>query len=133
MEHTITFKFRDWRRIISQQFSNNPLSAIGSIKSFPGGRFNIGVIDAERFPQFAALYLAENTTTAFLEMMGVQPDELVDGLTGKELAAAPNFSHFVIQGELTSVLDLTNINSLKQFYNHLKEIQLPLYYKKRAS
>lgn len=132
LENTICFEFKDWRRIISQQFSNTPLSAIGSIKSFPGGRFNLGVID-ERFPQFAALYLAEDTITAYLEMIGLKSDNMTGGLTGRELAAAPNFSHFVIQGKLTNVLDLTNPESLHQFYTHLKGIELPLYYKHKAT
>lgn len=129
--NTIEFEFSDWRRIISHKFSNNPLSSVGSVKSFPGGRFNIGTID-ERYPQFAALYLAEDTGTSFLEMSGIKPDDSVDGLTGKELAVAGNFSHFVIRGKLSNVLDLTNQNSLKQFYQCIKKITLPIYYQKRA-
>lgn len=131
-ENTISFEFHDWRRIVSQQFSNTPLSAIGSVKSFPGGRFNIGVIDIERFPVFAALYLAENTGTALLEMLGVKTENVIDGLSGTELAAAGNFSHFVINGKLSNVLDLTTGESLRQFYTHLKGIQLPLYYQNKA-
>lgn len=131
-ENTINFEFHDWRRIVSQQFSNTPLSAIGSVKSFPGGRFNIGVIDIERYPQFAALYLAEDAGTAFLEMLGIAPTNVIDGLTGSELAAAGNFSHFVISGKLTNVLDLTNEESLRMFYTHLKDIKLPVYYQNRA-
>lgn len=131
-ENTINYEFNDWRRIVSQQFSNTPLSTIGSVKSFPGGRFNIGLIDIERFPVFAALYLAENTGTALLEMLGVKAENVIDGLSGAELAAAGNFSHFVIHGKLSNVLDLTDGESLWQFYTHLKGIQLPLYYQNKA-
>jgi len=131
-ENTINFEFNDWRRVVSQQFSNTPLSAIGSVKNFPGGRFNIGMVDIERFPVFAALYLAENTGTALLEMLGVKADNTIDGLSGNELAVAGNFSHFVIHGKLSNVLDLTAGESLRQFYTLLKGIQLPFYYQKKA-
>jgi len=133
LENTICYEFNDMRRIVSHQFSNTPLSAIGSVKSFPGGRFNIGVIDTERFPQFPALYLAEDTSTAFLEMNGIKPNVTTQGLTASELAVAGNFSHFVIQGKLTTVLDLTDAESLKQFYALLQGIELPLYYRKKAT
>ncbi len=133
LENTISFEFDDWKRIVSQQFSNTPLSTVGSVKSFPGGRFNVGIIDIERFPQFAALYLAEDSATAILEMTGIKPDIVTDGLTGKELAALGNSSHFIIRGKLTNVLDLTDPKSLHQFYTHLKAIQLPFYYRKKAT
>ncbi len=132
LENTTDFEFNNWRRIVSQRFSNTPLSSEGSVKSFPGGRFNIGTIDIERFPQFAALYLAEDTGTAFLEMSGIKSDDCVDGLTGKELAVAGNFSHFVIHGKLSNVLDLTSKKSLMQFYNCIKKITLPIYYQNKA-
>jgi len=54
-------------------------------------------------------------------------------LTGSELAVAGNFSHFVVQGKLTNVLDLTNFESLRQFYVLLKNIELPVYYRTKAS
>lgn len=132
-DNSTNFEFNNWRRIISQSFSNTPLSTIGSIKSFPGGRFNIGDIDTERFPKFPALYLAEDTPTAFLEMMGLKPETIIDGLTGQELAAAGNFSHFIVQGNLTNILDLTNVETLRQFHSHLKNIELPIYYRKKAN
>jgi len=131
-ENTSSFDFSNWRRIVSHQFSNTPLSTLGSVKSFPGGRFNIGDIDIERFPKFPALYLAEDTATAFAEVMGLKPDIITNGLTGQELAVAGNFSHFVIQGKLTNILDLTNAESLQQFYAHLKNIELPIYYHRKA-
>jgi hypothetical protein len=132
-DNTTSFEFNNWRRIISHPFSNTPLSTIGSIKSFPGGRFNIGNIDTERFPKFPALYLAEDTTTAFLEMMGLKPETITGGLTGQELAAAGNFSHFTVQGNLTNILDLTNLETLRQFHSHLQNIELPIYYRKKAN
>lgn len=131
-ENTIPCEFNNWCRTVSHQFSNTPLSAIGSIKSLPGGRFNIGQIDIARFPQFAALYLAEDTVTALLEMLGIHPEESIDGLSGRELAAAGNFSHFKIGGKLTNVLDLTNPQALQQFYTYISSIKLPAYFKNKA-
>src|SRR5260221_14726179 len=62
LENAENFSFKKWIRMVSQQFSNTPFSTFGSIKNFPGGRFNIGTIDIERFPQFPALYLAEDSS-----------------------------------------------------------------------
>lgn len=131
-ENTINFEFDNWVRIVSQEFSNTPLSTIGSFNSIPGGRFNIGNIDSQRFPQFPALYLASDSATGFLEMKGIDPGETHEGLTGFELAVAGNFSHFQVQGKLINVLDLTNDESLRSFYSLIKEIHLPYYYIKRA-
>jgi len=131
--NTVPFEFKNWKRIVSQEFSNTPLHTVGSIKSYPGGRFNIGEIDSKRFPKFPALYMAEDTKTAYVEMMGISPDMGSDGLTGNELAVAVNFSHFIISGNLTSILDLTNPKSLQQFYSQIKQIKLPIYFKNRAA
>lgn len=124
---------KTWKRIISQQFSNVPLSTTGSVLSFPGGRFNIGKIDTERFPQFPALYLAEDTETAYLECMGISRNEQMEGLSATELAAAGNFSLFNIIGKLTRVLDLTKKETLANFYEIIKDIQLPIYFRREAN
>lgn len=131
-DNSINFEFNNWVRVVSQEFSNTPLSTIGSYISFPGGRFNIGNIDPQRFPQFPALYLASESATAFLEMKGLEPEENHEGLTGSELSVAGNFSHFKVQGELINVLDLTNEENLRPFYNLIKDIKLPIYYIKKA-
>jgi hypothetical protein len=126
------FEFSQWRRIVSNQYSNTPLSTTGSVLSFPGGRFNIGIID-ERFPQFPALYIAEDTETAYLESMGLRRTDNIAGLTANELAAAGNFSHYNIRGSLTQILDLTILDSVKGFYEIINNIQLPIYYRHEAS
>ncbi len=123
---------KSWSRIVSHQYSNTPLSTTGSVLSIPGGRFNVGKIDVARFPQFPALYLAENTETAYLESLGLTRNESIDGLTAKELAAAGNFSHFQITGRITQVLDLTQKTALANFYELIKDIQLPIYFRQEA-
>lgn len=66
-------------------------------------------------------------------MHGLKSNDSAQGLTAKELAMAGNFSHFVIQGKLATVLDLTDSESLQRFYTLLKGIELPLYYRKKAA
>jgi len=124
---------KTWKRIISQQFSNAPLSTTGSVLYFPGGRFNIGKMDTERFPQFPALYLAEDTETAYLESMGIARSEKIEGLSAMELTVAGNFSHFNILGKLIRVLDLLNKDTLFKFYEIIKDIQLPIYFRREAN
>jgi len=124
---------KPWKRIISQQFSNSPLSTTGSVLNFPGGRFNIGKIDVVRFPQFPALYIAEDTQTAYLESLGLRQDQQVDGLTTNDLAVAGNFSHFNITGKLTQVLDLRSKETLSNFYKRIEDIELPIYYRHEAN
>ncbi|HVE44205.1 MAG TPA: RES family NAD+ phosphorylase [Gammaproteobacteria bacterium] len=127
-----SFLENPWKRIVSHQFSNTPLSTTGSVLSFPGGRFNIGKIDAARFPQFPALYLAEDSETAYLECMGLSRDQGIDGLSANELAVAGNFSHFNIVGRINQVLDLTKKEALANFYELIKNIKLPNYFKREA-
>lgn len=56
--------FDGWIRLIPWRYSNDPLSAAGSLKDY-GGRFSIGsdVDKAIRLP-WPALYIAENQETA---------------------------------------------------------------------
>ncbi|TAK73417.1 MAG: RES domain-containing protein [Gammaproteobacteria bacterium] len=121
-----------WSRIVSQQYSNTPLSTTGSVLSMPGGRFNIGKIDTERFPQFPALYLAEDMQTAYLESVGLTQNESINGLTTNELAVAGNFSHFQITGQVAQILDLTKEETLVNFYELIKDIELPIYFRREA-
>lgn len=79
------------------------------------------------------MYLASDSSTAFLEAHGLDANVSNDGISGAELAVAGNFTHFKIEGKLTNILDLTNPDSLLNFYNHIKGIKLPFYYTKKAS
>ena len=64
LERAQPFEFLNWQRAVKYKYSLVPLSAKGSLAD-PGGRFNVGAIDASRFPMFAALYLASDKKTAF--------------------------------------------------------------------
>jgi len=57
------YRFKGWQRLVTYQYSDDPLSVEGSLVD-PGGRFNIGDIDQARFPVFPALYIAEDKDTA---------------------------------------------------------------------
>lgn len=131
--NTRAFKFNNWRRIIDNIFFREPLSSQGSILHFPGGRFNIGDIDPLKFPRFGALYLAEDTTTALREKFGLEPKELIEGLTAEEINVAGNISQFVVGGNLTCVLDIQNQDSLKDFFELISKIHLPTQFVSRAA
>lgn len=131
--NTRSFEFSNWRRIIDNRFFNNPLSTKGSILHFPGGRFNIGDIDPIKFPRFGGLYLAQDTTTALREKLGLEPQQLIDGLTSEEINIAGNISHFVIKGHLTCVLDIHNHDSLQEFFELINTIHLPTQFITRAA
>ena len=62
------FPFSRWMRVVDYQFTNHPLSAVGSVKSMTGGRFNIGDIDPIKFVPFPALYLASDQETTLAEV-----------------------------------------------------------------
>ncbi|WP_133129116.1 hypothetical protein [Legionella quinlivanii] len=65
-------------------------------------------------------------------MKGLEREEIQEGLTGSELSVAGNFSHFNVRGELTNILDLTKEETLRPFFDLIKDIQLPIYYIKKA-
>lgn len=131
--NTQPFKFSDWRRIIDNQFFEEPLSAKGSILHSPGGRFNIGDIDPIRFPRFAGLYLAEDTTTALREKLGLDPQTTIDGLTAEEINVVGNITQFVVGGNLTFVLDLSSKETLLNFFELISAIRLPVDFVRRAA
>jgi hypothetical protein len=58
------YPFNGWMRVVDYQYTNHPLSAVGSIRSMTGGRFNIGDIDPIKFAPFPALYHGREIRTA---------------------------------------------------------------------
>ena len=107
-----SFEFTGWQRSITYRWSTQPLSARGSLID-PGGRFNIGEIDLNRFPVFAALYIASDKETALQEHLG-QPPDLGEGLDAFELALTntQSISILSLSGKLESLVDLTDKKSL---------------------
>ena len=110
------FKFQNWYRFIAQEYSNQPLSSRGSRVNALGGRFNFGLIDEVKFPNFAALYIAENEKTADIEKFPKSPSP-VHGLNPTDYGLRERGSYLAarISGELDTVLDISNDENLKPF------------------
>jgi hypothetical protein len=104
----IEFAIQNWTRVLSFEYSLEPLSCRGSIKSY-GGRFNVGFeLDTGSLKPWPALYLAENFETAFREKRQLASDSSIDGLTPSELALMPgeNLTAISVQGGLSQTLNL---------------------------
>ena len=116
-----------WVRIVTYQYSMEPLSAAGSLHAF-GGRFNAGVdLDASTLNPWPALYVAEDYETAFRERHQMSPAEVVDGLTPHELALVRPSSHSTVylNGSLANVFDMTTPGALASVARILARIKLP--------
>lgn len=114
-----------WQRVVDYRYSLHPLSAVGSLITDPGGRFNIGDIDRTQFPPFPALYLAADQSTAIVERFG--EIEAPAGLSNLDFAlrSGPSFSCVSVSGCLDSVVDLRHRERLRSFVDIIKTFKLP--------
>lgn len=106
--------FSGWVRLVPWLYTNTPLSAAGSLKSY-GGRFNIGVdVDRAIHTRWPALYIAENQETAYREKFGLSKNDGIDGLSREELALATDGSYTAVrvEGHLELVFDLAQEGAL---------------------
>lgn len=119
------FAFEGWQRVVDYQYSLHPLSAVGSVVTDPGGRFNIGDIDRARFSPFPALYLARDQPTAIVEKFG-EADEK-SGLSNLDFAlrSGPSFSCVSVSGRLDAIVDLQHAERLRPFVEIIKRFKLP--------
>ncbi len=102
-----------WARIVSFRYSEQPLSAQGSLVG--GARFNVGSdLDHSRFSPFPALYIATDYNTAYAERYGAPPSG-GEGLQPHELALLRNFSSVSLKGELNGLFDLRSSRHLNRF------------------
>lgn len=119
--------FDGWVRIVTLRFADQPLSAVGSLKSW-GGRFNVGldVDNATRSP-WPALYIASNQETAYREKFGIAKSERVDGLTADELALQTDGSYSAIRlnGRLSAVFNVAAPGALEPLCDVLRKIHMP--------
>jgi hypothetical protein len=116
-----------WVRIVSYQYSNSPLSCVGSMKSI-GGRFNAGSeLDPDTLSAWPALYVAQDYETAYREKFQLPTTGSVDGLTPMELALKAGASHSTVQlrGQLHRVFDMTTSANLNAVGRVLKKIGMP--------
>lgn len=122
-----TIELSRWARVVTYQYSLEPLSSAGSLKNI-GGRFNAGSeLDANTLNPWPALYLAEDYETAFREKFQMPHGELTEGLTPQELALEHGVSHatLFVKGHLTRVFDMTTFESLVPVAKVLGRIKMP--------
>ncbi len=134
LRNCTTHSFENWQRLVSWKYTLHPLSTAGSMQNAIGGRFNLGQIDPLRFPYFGALYIAEDRDTAFREKYGIPKSSSTTGLTQEELALTKPSHETLISanGNIYNILDITNLNNLKDYFNLIKAIKLPQSLSKKA-
>ncbi|MBU3632332.1 RES family NAD+ phosphorylase [Polynucleobacter sp. AP-Feld-500C-C5] len=123
----LEFEIKNWSRIVSYEYSAEPLSCLGSIKSY-GGRFNVGQeLGSGTLSPWPALYIAETYETAFREKRQIASNSLTEGLSPSELALQPgeNLTSISIQGKLQRVFDMRMPKTLEPISKVLKKIKMP--------
>lgn len=121
------FAFTDWVRVVTYQYSDEPLSSAGSLYEY-GGRFNAGIdLDANTLNPWPALYLAENYATAYREKFQLAHDGRVDGLDANELSLKQGDSHatVILCGQVTRIFDMTKAAHLDDVAKVLARITMP--------
>lgn len=99
----------------------------------PGGRFNMGEIEAlsppeltpthllgfSSFPMFSALYFAKDKDTALQETLGQRPVSKNSALTPQEIALTHPQSQTIVSvsGIVEIVIDICRATSLELFRN----------------
>lgn len=123
----MTQSLTQWVRIVTYQYSLDPLSYAGGLRDI-GGRFNAGAeLDDGTLKPWPALYIAENLETAFREKSQLAKTDSLGGLTLQELALEHKVSHTTIfvKGKLHSVFDMTSSRSLEAVVQVLRRIKMP--------
>lgn len=122
-----SLSFSDWTRIVDWQWTNNPLSAIGSLKGH-GGRFNIGsdVDECGNSLPFPALYLGGSPETAYREYYQCDVSDAEKfGLTREDLALQKSTTTVQLKGYVERVFDATDRSKLERFASVLKKFKTP--------
>jgi RES domain len=123
----LTVPFARWTRVVTYQYSAEPLSAAGSLHAY-GGRFNPGTdLDPGTLNPWPALYIAEDTETALREKFQMAAGDTVGGLKPDELAltGATSYASVAVSGTLNRVFDMTTQAHLKAIAKVLGRIRMP--------
>lgn len=119
------FKFEKWQRAVTYKYALKPLSLAGSLVD-PGGRFNIGEIDTQRFPPFPALYIACDKDTALQELLCQKKDPGNEAHALEFALLSPaSIASVSISGTLDSVINLNAPDQLVPFVEIFKNFSLP--------
>lgn len=130
-----TFIDESLSRIVSGNFSKNPLCTLGSVRRPPGGRFNFGSISSS-LSDFHCLYVASDYRTAEAEFFHYEHDQTIgEGQLSREDMALVrgSFLHCKIKACLENILDLRNKESLVGFVEVIKNIRPPRHLQERAT
>ena len=120
-------------RIVNSEFSTTPLSCKGSYISPPGGRFNFGQSISYK-TYFPALYVSSSFEVAFYEKFQLEENTKVGELSGLDLSLRKpdSFSYLRINLFLDKIVDLRQMDVINAFYEVIKDIKMPEFYKKQA-
>lgn len=127
------FRFAHWQRVVRIQHVTEPLSVAGSLRSDPGGRFNVGALDPDIFPPFPALYAASDKGTALQEYL-CQSLPGTSDLTPHEYALADptSMANISLSGTLDRIVSLRDPKRLKVFVEILAGFRLSRKLKREA-
>jgi RES domain len=123
----LALSFSRWTRVVSYQYSFEPLSAAGSLHAY-GGRFNPGVdLDPGTLNPWPALYIGEDTETSLREKFQMAANDKSGGLSPEELALTGSISYtaLTMNGHLHRVFDVTTRVTLKAIAKVLGRIRMP--------
>lgn len=123
----IAVDLRNWVRLVTYEFSNNPLSSAGSLHDY-GGRFNAGIdLDPNTLNPWPALYIAQDHETAFREKFQLASNSDVAGLSPQELALEQKISYSAVflNGRLGHVFDVRTPDNLAVLAKLLGTIRMP--------
>jgi RES domain-containing protein len=123
----IAIDLQSWARMVTYQYSLQPLSCAGSLQSV-GGRFNAGFeLDDNMLNPWPALYVAEDFETAYREKFQLASTELSDGLKPDELALehAVGLTTIFLNGRMENVFDMTSFVALNSVGRIFREVKMP--------
>jgi len=123
----VSVELKSWVRMVSYQYSLEPLSCAGSLQSI-GGRFNAGFeLDDNTLSPWPALYVAENFETAYREKFQLASTDLTDGLKPDELALehAVGLAAVPLSGSIENVFDLTTFVTLNSIGAIFRDVKMP--------
>lgn len=120
-------EFTRWSRVVTFQYSTEPLSAAGSLHAY-GGRFNAGNdLDPGTLDPWPALYIAQDPETALREKFQMAATEQSGGLSRDELAltGTQSYASVSVSGKLSQLFDMTSPATLQAIAKVFGRVRMP--------